>query len=171
MTRLLAIDPGINGCGVAVFDAGKLVEACYVKSDAPTSVPAIERVQAMARWVQEYASSIWPVTGPAEIALEWPQVYTQGKLKGDPNDLLLLAAVDAAICARLERPATTYRPVEWKGALPKGAAFEARVMDRLTEFERKGIVRCGSLTHNVIDAIGIGLHHLGRFERKRVIAR
>jgi hypothetical protein len=29
----------------------------------------------------------------------------------------------------------------------------------------------GALSHNVLDAVGIGLHHLGRLDRFRVIPR
>jgi hypothetical protein len=100
--------------------------------------------------------------------VERPQVYTVGK--GDPNDLVPLAGIGAAFASRFDR-FKWYLPKEWKGQLPKGIAFEKRILDRLDTLEIAEIIPAGSLTHNIYDAIGIGLHHLGRFQRRRVFAR
>ena len=160
MSCLLAVDPGIRGSGIAVFNHGTLVHASYVRStrahgDGPAEVLAMAQA-IMTRCTNHFLA----VT---EIVVEWPQVYRAGKLKGDPNDLLPLAAVAGALAAiKSGAISSRYRPNEWKGQLPKDVA-NARVLARLTAFEHPTIESTPKPhLHNVIDAIGIGLHHLGR---------
>lgn len=168
--HLLAIDPGIRGCGVAVYTPHGLRWAGYVKN--PASGDTAEACLALARAVEDAAVDEGQLPVIGEIAFEWPRVYTIGKGKGDPNDLLPLVGVCMALCGRLfGSPATRYYPHEWKGQMQKGAAFVARVQSRLTPEELGRVHARGHLGHNVWDAVGIGLHHLGRFERKRIIAR
>ena len=66
---------------------------------------------------------------------------------------------------RYEGPTTKIvlvTPHKWKGNLPKHVT-EARVLQTLTREEKGVIPRIGkNLIHNVYDAIGIGLYHLGR---------
>jgi hypothetical protein len=170
---LLAIDPGIRGCGMAVFDHGMLAEAAYVVNPCKEGNGAAE-ASSMASWVVGTILGRWYVS---EIAVEWPRVYAarirEGKTKEDPNDLLALTAVDAAIVALLA-PATakSYAPSDWKGQMDKDVCH-ARVVTRLSSSElavaETGARAAKSKAHNMYDAVGIGLHHLGRFDRKRVI--
>lgn len=173
MSRLLAVDPGIRGCGFSFFNDGRLVAAAYVKSIERRGNRAHEAVQ-MARSVLD----VFKYTeAPNELAVEWPQVYASriraGVTKEDPNDLLALTAVDAAIAALLNVPVTSYFPAEWKGQLTKEACRQ-RIETRLSDDELRtadaAAREAKSLDHNMWDAIGIGLHHLGRFARRRVIA-
>jgi hypothetical protein len=190
MSFLLAVDPGIRGVGAALFEWQKegspnwlLRAASYVRNPAREGNGPRE-CAAMARGVDRWLSSVWNGIGGFAchdlidtIALEWPQVYRQGQLKGDPGDLLPLAGVDAAIAALAPSVQIKhYLPREWKGQLPKGAVFEGRVMDRLSTSELailnetlRGLTP--SLHHNVWDAVGLGLFRLGRFDQKRVFAR
>lgn len=171
--RLLALDPGLRGCGVAVFNDEVLAWAGYTRN--PVKGDGLDAVVCMARAVKD----VVPVTrdvGGVTVVAERMQVYTAGKGKGDPNDLIPLAAIVGGIAAMFcgttpRTPSTWYKPREWKSTMPKGDAFTARVLERLSEFERSAIHECGALSHNVYDAIGIGLFHLGRFTRRRVIAR
>ena len=169
-STLLAVDPGIRGCGAAMFTAGVLTRAAYVKSPVATGNTA-SAARAMGHAVAEWAK------GPIDaLALEWPRVYAtrirEGKSDADPNDLLGLAAVDAAIAMVLAyTPVECFAPSDWKGQMKKGPCH-ARIRGRLSDGELVVMegVSPPSLAHNVWDAVGIGLHRLGRFERVRVIA-
>jgi hypothetical protein len=48
-----------------------------------------------------------------------------------------------------------------------------RIVKRLSEDERaivdRVVSQIGAKAHNTLDAVGIGLHYLNRFERKRAI--
>lgn len=173
---VLALDPGIRGCGVALFVDGRLFSADYVKNPARRGNRAAECV-AMARAVWH-----WTDDDVDALVVEWPQIYASRIMRGengdkDPNDLLALCGIDAAVATflRVEAEAlTTYLPREWKGTMKKGPCHE-RARDRLgeTELQRAlgGAARAGAdLAHNMWDAVALGLHHLGRLAPKRVIA-
>lgn len=175
---LLAVDPGIRGCGCAVFRDGHLVDARYVVNPVRRGNDAAAAAS-MASWVfgelRRYK--------PDKLALEWPVVYYErikrGEEKRDPNDLLALTGVDTGI-AVLFSPATayTYRPAEWKGQLKKDAML-FRIQGRLGDGTlERNIAEDGASNaeggektrgHNVWDAVGIGLYHLGRLDRVRII--
>lgn len=168
---LVAVDPGIRGCGVAVFRGPTLVKAAYVENPCREGNRAAEAAT-MASWVRGAADAGDPVS---EVAVEWPQVYARqirsGSSAGDPNDLTPLAGVVSAVAlAFFPAKCSSYLPAEWKGQMTKEAC-RVRVAMRLSP-EEHALVD-GSATrskvHNVWDAVGVGLHHLGRFERRRVI--
>lgn len=174
----LAIDPGIRGTGVALFDReGVLIRAAYVKNVARVGNHAREAASmawAVVSWLADFTGDLAePGNALLELAVEWPQVYASriraGVSEADPNDLLALTAVDAGIVALLDCPAASYLPAEWKGQLTKDACHE-RIRTRLDAAELTAMNDVtGALAHNAFDAIGIGLHHLGRFARRRVI--
>ncbi len=151
MSILLAIDPGLRGCGAAVFHDGVLFEASYVRSPAKTG-NGPKAWRAMAEAVRLFAQGHLIDA----LVLEVPQVYTRGK--GDPDDLIELAGVDGAILGRL-MPVQQYgyKPREWKGSVPKDI-HHARVRKTLTEAERQILENSApaSLRHNVLDAIALG---------------
>lgn len=171
MSTLLAVDPGIRGCGVAWFHDSVLTGAAYVKS--PCIVDNL--ANAAVAMANEVVGRI-NVRGVDELVVEWPRIYASriraGVSKEDPNDLLALAGVDAAIAMALGCVAHSVYPSDWKGQLKKDPC-KARVVSRLWPHEMQaaesGAKAAGAKSHNMWDAIGIGLHHLGRFERKRVI--
>lgn len=146
------------------------------------------------------AAWIWHINQygiPDRVALEYPQIYSVGKGKGDPNDLFPVACVAQSVAVRAlghSGNLAHYLPREWKGTRNK-LSNTADVRKRLAEGEFNRIEipsstceHCASqfpeetctrardnrepcLVHNIYDAIGIGLKALGRFERKRVIPR
>jgi hypothetical protein len=180
----LALDPGIRGAGCALFDeaGAELRAAAYVRNPKRSGNGPAECValaQAVDEWLGKAVVNL-RIGNLDEVVVEWPQIYTAGKQIGDPNDLLALVGVDAAVCALAScgRPVrlTHYLPRAWKGQLPKGEVFETRVLDRLvgTEVFRLDTALAqtpASLRHNVYDAVGLGLAHTGRFDRKRVFPR
>jgi hypothetical protein len=168
---LIAIDPGLRGCGVAYFDAadGKLLSAHYAKNPATSRSSLAERTLAMAKAVL-LGRKAEPWTWLDTLVLELPQIY-RFKGKGDPNESLVpLILIDGAIQALFGAPARMYLPHEWKGSVDPDVCIY-RVQARLTPQEKRTVcVFPDSLAHNVWDAVGIGLFHLGRFNRKRVYA-
>lgn len=166
--RILAVDPGIRGCGVALFDDKRLYRAEYVKNPANKG-DDLQAVREMAFAI----SSEFHIAELNEIVVEQPCIYAHEKFDKNPNNLLPLRAIGGALSVRYAySKVTQYLPPEWKNNMPKGAGFEKRVMDRLTSSERDSIQQYPrSIMHNVYDAIGLGLFHLGRFKPTRVIPR
>lgn len=174
MTRLLAVDPGLRCCGAALFKDGALVACDWVRGQN-TGQDYARACASMARRVTEWSGPV------SAVAAEWPQVYAQGKRGGDPNDLLPLAGVLGAVAAEIAGAEfRCYLPRQWKGTLPKRTdeervMFKARVLARLSDEElraTRAVSAAGhAWQHNVWDAVGIGLHHLGRFGAARVFPR
>lgn len=166
------MDPGIRGCGCAWFnDAGRLAAAEYVPNPARRGNRAHE-ARAMAEAVRAMTNG-----GLKELAVEWMVVYFEriqsGEEHRDPNDLLALCGVDSALAALFpDAKVSSYTVSEWKGQLTKEACHH-RAHARLDAAERlvwdEAVRAGGTRAHNTLDAVGIGLHHLGRLERRRVI--
>jgi hypothetical protein len=178
---ILAVDPGIRGCGLAIFQQVGTSEhvlhrAAYVASHASKgnqTGEAIMMAKNAAEWL--WSSEIARLT---QIAVEWPRVYAtrlrKGEMDGvDPNDLIALSAVDAALATRLAKPVYSYYPSDWKGQMTKEACRH-RIRDRLSTDEYIVLLAADKeagkgKAHNVYDAVGIGLHHTGRLAPRRVI--
>lgn len=192
MSLMLSIDPGVRGVGVGLWLDKKLIAAAYVKSSEETGHgprEAAMAARAVADWLDPAAigaRAIVDLPGSKAIVdtlvLEWPQIYARGggKTKGDPNVLLPLAGVDAALAALFPNTQVThYTPHDWKGGIekPKSAAapyiIESRVLSRLDEKEKAAIKwpNAKKFTWDVSDAVGVGLKYLGRFDRQRVFHR
>lgn len=165
MNRLVAVDPGVHLLGVAMFTDGMLEHAGLLQPDKKPAGPE--------SWAAIASMFFFAFRPPMEVVMEFPKVYQGSKQSGDPADMLELAAVDGAIvgafCAH-KLKVTRVFPSDWKGQMDKATA-KPRILDRLSTAEKACIEDDGAKTHNTIDAIGIGLHHLGRFERRRVYAR
>ncbi len=182
---LLVVDPALNSPGAALFRGGVLTAAEKVRIDPDyAKLPIGERVGRVAadvvRWV------IARNAAPRYLAVEWPQIYQRTHQKGakrgaDNNDLLGLAGVCGAVVgilqlgmARRDVALTVVSPTpgEWAGQLPKATTGDAksspralRILSRLSPAERN----CVPASHDAIDAVGLGLFCLGRFERRRVM--
>jgi hypothetical protein len=163
---ILAIDPGIKGCGIAEFDrTGTLLRGEYVPN--PLLVGAMsERVGYMARAVLRttFAEAV------SRVVTECPQVY---KHKSVGADLIPLAQIGAMVVGAIPLVSwTQYLPHEWKGSV-NADTMTKRILQRLTAAELLMVqsFKHGGLDHNTIDAVGIGLHYFGRLKPRRVIAR
>lgn len=192
---LLCVDPGLNASGVALFRGDRLVEAaCLRPRDGVIETPVKRhavigaRVAIMARLVvlwcdaaicrsiddPENPAGSRVAATPDEVAVEWPQIYTRDKSEGDPNDLLPLAGVCAAVVQSfaLTASSTCYTPRDWKGTID-GDAMTVRLERRLVDSGEAAFVleHAETYRHNAVDAYGIGLHHLGRLKPRRVVTR
>ncbi len=176
--NVLALDPSVRSPGVAVFERGRLTYADRVK------VPLSGWSSDGERWQMVADAIVSMCRGLPQaniIVYEKPQIYTAVKSKGDPNDLIPLAAIGAIFACRMLQvdppciggPARilTPTPAEWIGQCPKatkGSAFESprakRILSRL-DAEEMALVPD---QHDAIDAIGLGLFCLGRLKPKRV---
>lgn len=158
---LFCVDPGLRGCGVAMFKGGTLIDASYVKNPVDSG-RGYAAHRALGREVGHIAAL------SDRVVIEHPRVYPgSAQQKGDLNDLLDVVAVGAAIAARAyTSDIATVFPSDWKGQVPKETMTE-RIRRSLTDTERATIQKCpASLMHNVLDACGIGLHALGRLNKK-----
>jgi hypothetical protein len=163
---LISIDPGINGCGVAYFIDKHLVMAQYVKNPAAKHSDPGFRAFSMARAVLSGDT----YTEGDELVLEYPQIY-RGPRANNPNNLLTLALVDGALMGLFRQEAILYLPHAWKGSVDPDECVK-RVQARLSAVETACVVLpAKSLAHNLWDAVGIGLFHLGRFNPRRVYER
>lgn len=193
---LLAIDPGIRGSGAALFGSGargdviarprvpsgELFAACYVKSPAKSGngpAECLAMAGAIVTWAVEVIGHPSAALVIDRVVFEWPRIYQDDhKVKRtDNNDLLPLPGIGCAVCAFLPHAEhVSLHPDEWKKQQGKGTTAGRilggeRARGRLTAAEQARITRKGAKDHNTLDAIGIGLKHVGRFERHRVIAR
>jgi hypothetical protein len=158
---VIAIDPGVHGCGVAFLVNGQLKHARYIR---PEDIGGV-------------AGAWWLGVTEVSFILEKPQVYKTRLLKGDPNDLIDVAVAGGELLGRMFMFATTMSgvpvsrviiekivPAVWKKQLPKEVVVE-RVKPKLTPQELAVVVKPKpiSLFHNVWDAVGIGLWGVKRF--------
>lgn len=155
---LVSLDPGAKVCGLALFEDGELASAWLAGTNKHWVQMALNAYQSVVdRVVPEVMR---------EVAIERPQVYRQRFQKGDPNDLITLSLVAGAFAGSFIPGAAVseYKPREWKGQVPK-PAMQKRIESRLSEEELSRVSwPAKSYRHNVWDAIGIGLHHVGRLK-------
>ena len=176
---LLAVDPGLLHPAAALFINGELQAASRVKvPNAVKGLPVAERCRTIAQLIREWYEEppYWTgqinVKEPETLVVEWPQIYTADKSKGDPNNLVPLAGIDGALAAIFaDSKVVSPQPRDWTGNIPKSESGDPwqsprgqRVWSRLSPDERNRVV----VSHDAIDSVGIGLWGLGRFERRRV---
>lgn len=160
--KTLCVDPGKNGCGVAVFlGDGSLLRAGFVELSPLADIfdNAVILGQKVCNW-----ASISAEMQDIQCLVECPQIYP-GPAKTDLNDLFPLVAVGAAIASSFyDRNAI--KPRDWKGTVDADV-MTSRIISKLTSVE---LTRCEkvrkSKAHNMYDAVGMGLWKFGRLNRK-----
>lgn len=179
MGDLLAVDPSIVSPGVALFRDGVLIAAARLRLAVNTwgALNTAERALAAADAIAAWCTSAGGQ--PSTVAFEWPQIYTAAKSKGDPNDLIAMAAVDGALTAVLhlacimrgvQLTVLCYKPAEWIGQLPKATRGKASASPRAQRiYSRLSAAELALVPdqHDAIDAVGIGLHSLSRLGVRR----
>lgn len=156
VNRVVTIDPGLTGTGVAVWDGGELTLAFCVRV-APDADMLPGRISAIVEQVR-------PTTRSANrIVIEQPQTYQGRAAKGDANDLIKLANLVGALMTLGPQHTTLVLPSEWKGQAP-APVVEARGRERLSFGELEHVDLSCSKKHqtDVWHAVGIGLWYLKR---------
>lgn len=172
---LLALDPGINKPGVALFRAGKLIAAERVKVDTAWSAlgdgdRAARVAEVIMRW------GIWRDMEPRTLVYELPQIYRASKSKGDPNDLIKVALVAAGVAGMLRYAMAgrdislailSPKPSEWIGQTPKKVCSGPAAWDSPRGYRIKRVLSADEILavipdDDAIDATGVGLWALAR---------
>lgn len=167
MTTLLALDAGVHECAAARFFDGGLVALRTMTARHP-------------------GGPMYIIASADEVACEIPQFDT--RVSKHVIDLAVHVALIAGAC---RCPVYTYTPRQWIGSLQK-PIHHHRIWGALTAAERalfpadttvRIAAACakggkdnwrksgalyygrgkGSEVHNLLDAVGLGLHHLGRY--------
>lgn len=170
---LFALDPGLRYPAGALFWQGRLQIAERIK--VPTKLAKLsigERTRQIADLIVEwYFSKVTTKQAPDAIVYEWPFVYP-GKTDKDPNDLIPLAAMDAAVAARLQpRIIVSPLPREWAGGTKKTTTGDpwlsqrGQIVGRRLDVAGVGERALVVTSHDAIDAAGLGLWALGRLDR------
>jgi len=187
---LLALDPGMNSPGIAIFDNSGLMHAQSV------SIPeSFAEFNDGTRWLyvaQQIVHEASKYLGAwrLDVIFERPQWYAAAKSKGDPNQLAGVAGVAACVTgilsARHLLQVFSPKPAEWVGQLPKtcktcgankkkcsacgGSAWNTprgrRIRSRLSDAE---FAHCPD-QNDAIDAVGLGLWRVGRFMPHSVLS-
>lgn len=186
---LLALDPGMNSPGIAVFDNDRLVHASRVVipkeyAEYPDGQRWLHVAYCIEHAVRAYGIRI--------VVFERPQWYSKAKSKGDPNQLAGVAGVAACAIGIISRGNQTIpevfspTPAEWIGQLPKtcptcrankkkcpacqGSAWNTprgrRIRSRLSPAELALVPD----QNDAIDAVGLGLFVLGRLTPRSVLS-
>jgi len=167
MTRppyTLVIDPGEQHIAVSVW-GGETLAALELLRLAHT------RVGTSLGWVAMGLAKQVPLD-PDTVVVEEMVYYVQGRkdtkqAEASKTEALLRLAFISGFCAGYARPGqvVTYPAREWKGQVPKEVT-KRRVESILTPAERTvynaALVQVGKLSHNLVDATGLGLYHFRR---------
>lgn len=143
---LLAIDPGAD-TGWAAFDSCRRLTACGLGDPVIEAPPA------------------------TRVLIECPKLRPRGEK--NPNAILLVARQAGEYAGAYRSAEVTYlTPNDWKGSTPKDISnartwakldpLEQAICDRMFAAAPGRNGMAPSKRHNVLDAIGIGLHGVGR---------
>lgn len=167
--RLLAIDPG-KFSGWAVFEKGRLVACGLVEHKRRKQTVTVDQGVAYAQ-AAAAALSAFKDKLPASVdcvTIELPRVW--GAQTESPNAVLKCAVSAGAwlgfALATWGVEAKPVTPGEWKASTNKDIQ-NARDWGALAPAEREVVAAWGrgvapSKRNHTLDAIGIGLHYLGR---------
>lgn len=175
--NVVAFDPGARHPAAAFFVDGELVAASRIKLPGAYAKLALgKRAHEIAgltrKWVDlEFFKATTSSDGIQGVVYELPKVYRGKKAIGDPNDLIMLAVIAGEVAGRFPgAEAFAVLPREWSQGTKKttkGDPWDSsrgrRIAARLSPVERSRVQD----THDALDATGIGLYLLGRFEPTR----
>lgn len=153
---LLAFDPGAHSAAWAYFVNGRLSECKLERAQGSVTLGTAldSRFKTLIAW-----GTGW------RAVIELPQVYGR-RSPVDPNDLIVVAVTVGRIMQALgdRVDAKLVHPHAWKGNVPADTML-TRIESRLDAHEVSALQESKapqSLRHNVLDAVGLGLHTLKR---------
>ncbi len=153
---LISVDPNVKRMALAVWEHGELRETYYLRSDLKGRKSTFGLLEELK-------------LAPDEIAVETMVIYPgREKLKRSLLKLQFFGGFAAGVLGvegtRIHMyPASGVR--SWKPPIPKEVMLP-RIIARLTsaELARVDLPKAKSFRHDIWDAVGIGLHHLGRLK-------
>lgn len=154
---ILCIDPGVKKAGVALFEPdGKLMTAWLAEGKDWR-----DTADCVMRKLPVSACNV------SAVVIEKMQIYDSTPL-AHANDCITVALMAGRVTGLFSGwvgdHTFEYYPNQWKGQVPKKIMI-GRIKRQLTTSETNRVQNGAS--HDVWDAIGIGLHHL-RSKRGRV---
>ena len=146
---LLSIDPGVKALGWALWLDGSLARAGI----------STTKERALDRAIRDHRLAVPVADTTALEEMRW----RPGDARSQPNDLLAVQAVGIGVSSH---PITLYPASRWKGPIPKRVHHD-RIRKVLGQVELAilGEAAQGAHAKEVLDAVGIGLYHLGRTNR------
>lgn len=156
---VMAFDPGIRVAGLAVFGSSRLVYATVVRSPELTERGPVAWLAMSKAVKQKLLDAGFPWLH--EVVVERMMVYR--KQIGDPDNLLNLEGINGAVVATVDADAYYgYLARIWKKSLQKD--YNLDLIESLLSPEELACIEDmpASIRHNAIDAIGLGLYHIGR---------
>lgn len=171
---LLSIDPSFTSTGWALFIDNRLEGCGYVATSPKLTKP--ERIQHIVFKIRQELDAGYGSHLDALI-IETPKIYPRSRSKGDPNKIAPLFAIVGALIASFSfDDCRLIYPSGWKGKTDKVVMF-GRILANLGDVEKKifkkevftsrsrsSIDKIGATSRagDALDAIGLGLWHLGR---------
>lgn len=151
----LTVDPGLNGTGWAHWRNQHLQEVGIINA-ASARGSVVDRSRDIGGRVAALAVERYAVV----VACEWPAFHgsVAGEMVAKRGDLVKLTFL-VGVIAGMVAP-KPFMPVEinrWKGQLPKTV-----VLDRVCDILGEGTMELLGVRSHAVDAVGIGLHLLGR---------
>lgn len=195
---LLALDPSVRSPGVALYRHGCLHAVGRIRIDEEIhALPPAQRwlrvaEEIFAWWLDNRDGHAYTIR---TLVYELPQIYSEseGKSKGNPNELLGLVGVSQSLAVLITaynvqhgvRPPELLSPTpaEWTGQCPKTikrggksvlpkdpreAPRGQRIWSRLEAAEQAVVVTCKAFQHDAFDGMGLGLFALRRYDQRRV---
>lgn len=151
---ILAVDPSVRFCGVAVFRDGRLVTSDLL---SPRNARREEDEYLRAADVYRQVRSVYDLYTCTRMVLEVPAHWaTEGfvaRESGNLQKLIFLCGMLSTIATRT----TLVQPHEWKGQMKK-KVMRNRFLEDYGHFYRG--VDLAKVNHNVMDAIGLGHFYL-----------
>lgn len=159
--RLIAVDPGLQGTGVAIFKVGQALplHVDVIKSTIGRSAEWIDRVESIVEQVYELSVEYNVRNAICEM-MEMHQ-SPRAQMMWKSGDLQRTLFLVGSLHGQLTGMAGVVNfivtpPSEWKGQLPKSVTI-----NRINRLLGKGVGdKLGIHTH-AWDAVGIGLWHMG----------
>ncbi len=163
--KLIAFDCGLAYVGCSLFDYNRkeLLNCYYID----TPIDSREAAEQTADLVHRVHAILAAYLENALIVVEYPEQYAINPTPRAP--VQGLACTGGGLVSALKRESNRVKfllPKEWKGQVPKDIMLD-RIVNRLQPSERTLLEAqkfIKSKKHNVIDAIGLGLHMLDRLK-------
>jgi len=159
LSRLMAIDPGLQGTGVAIFKMGKPrpVYCAVIKSRGAVGPSWTDRVHRIA----EQVSDLCVEHNVRGIVCEMMEMHQspRAQMMWKTGDLQRTLFLTGAFFGMTEAGVVNFRlvpPSEWKGQLPKSVTI-----NRINKLLGKGVGTELEIESHAWDAVGIGLWHMG----------